>query len=238
MSISPAGKTRIMKAQTFANPLANPLANNDQEPYAPDISQLSKSLTDDTPELNEETSVEDIPSATDISTDEDIPSIEEPKNEKKTLSDFIFKTLEGFGYPGRRLEEFKKKFVEESISPDGIKDIKVEIPDKYYPNEMGQTKTIETDDLSKIVSEIEKTFGLNFNGAKRSDGKWTINLTSAQKSEKNPEEMTRDNLDEVYGTPKAKKDQNIQAYTQKELISMQKDSIVTNLKNIIGDKNV
>jgi len=230
MTISPSGKTRRMVAQTFANPLMD----NTEKPYESNELNMpnAQSLSNE-PDIPETPDIPEVPEDIDIQEKE---MITEPENEQNTLSDFIFKKLESFGYPGRRLEEYKKKFVVENVSPDGIKDIKVEIPDKYYPDERGQTKTIETEDLSDIVREIEKRFGLNFNGAKRSEGKWLINLTSAKKEEKQENEMVRDNLDEVYGP--AKGNNKKIAQTQKEIISMQKDVLISNLQKIIGDKNV
>jgi hypothetical protein len=168
-------------------------------------------------------------------------AVESPGRENGgTLTDFIFKKLESFGYPGRRLEEFKKKFIKENISPDGTKDIKVEIPDKYYPDEMGNIKTVETEELSSIVSEMSDTFGLNFNGAERSEGKWTINLTSARKDDNPEDQIETDNLDDVYGPSgsKGSKKKKIKAFSMSEMINASKsESLIENLKRILGDKN-
>lgn len=166
--------------------------------------------------------------------------VSEPTEEqgKSTLTDYIFKKLEEFGYPPRRLEEFKKKFVKESVTPEGIKDIKVEMPDRYYPDAQGNIKTVETEDLAVVVKEIGSKFNLNFNGAERSDGKWTINLTSAKKT--NPEDeqsLQRDNLDEVYGTPSGgskkqtvKKDKPaVRAFTINEMIKAGKTDMVNKI---------
>jgi hypothetical protein len=166
-----------------------------------------------------------------------------PEDNQPTLTDYIFKTLEGFGYPGRRLEEFKKKFVKESVSPDGTKDIKVEIPDRYYPDEMGNIKTIETEELGQIVQDINSKFHLNFNGAERSEGKWLINLTSAKREEDGDDSMVRDNLDEVYGTPsnsggqkEVKRETSVKAFSQKEMITASKDDLLMEkLKRIMGE---
>ena len=117
------------------------------------------------------------------------------------------------------------------------------IPDKYYPDQSGVTKSIEDDDLRTIIQEINKKFGLHFNGAKRAQGKWTIMFTSANPSPDQGEQpITGDNLDEVYGTPTQKnknraKNAPVRAFTIDEMIKTQKDSIVDNLKKIIGDKN-
>lgn len=163
-----------------------------------------------------------------------------PEDNQPTLTDFIFKTLESFGYPGRRLEEFKKKFVKESVAPDGTKDIKVEIPDRHYPDEMGNIKTVETEELGKIVQHINSKFGLNFNGAERSEGKWLINLTSAKREEDGDDSMVKDNLDEVYGSPSSggnpKKEKPVQAYSQREMITASKNNkLIEQLRKINGE---
>jgi len=135
------------------------------------------------------------------------------------------------------LQDFKAEFVKESISPEGVKDIQVVIPDKKYPDEKGFTDTIENEELKDISHEINKMFGLNFNGAERSDGKWTIKFTSADLSD--PEEqISNDNLDQVYGKPdKSKTEQKPirAASTMGEMIKDQKDKIVNKLKKMIGD---
>ena len=136
----------------------------------------------------------------------------------------------------------KKKFVKENISPDGTKNIVIEMPDKHYPDETGRAQTIETEELGGMVKEISKIFGLNFNGADRSDGKWTIKLTSAQIAGGEDQVLERDNLDEVYGTPTKKPDDRpststpVQASTIEELIKADKDGLIATLKKI-GEQN-
>ena len=87
-------------------------------------------------------------------------------------------------------------------------------------------------------------FGLNFNGAERSDGKWTIKFTSADLSDPE-EEISNDSLDQVYGKPDkggndkgpgAEQKPFKAASTIYEMIKDQKSSIAMNLKKIIGDK--
>ena len=76
-------------------------------------------------------------------------------------------------------------------------------------------------------------FGLHFNGAERSDGKWTIKYTSADLSDPE-EEISNDNLDQVYGKPDKSKQERQKpirsASTMGEMIKKQKDKIVKTLK--------
>ena len=227
MVIVPAGKLRLMVAQRVDDPL-----------YDNSTPEAMSTGTESIPEIG-----------LDVDTSPQVDDLQRKKNnkvnKKKTLSDYIFHKLEEFGYPGRRLEEFKKKFVNESVSPDGTKTVVVEIPDKKYPDlTTGEVETIEADDLSGIVGEIEKFFGLHFNGAKRSDGKWIINLSSVRTEniDEENQQMIRDNLDEVYGTPTKKNrkvnPESIRGFTIQEMVKIAKIDLLNKLTNdIIGDED-
>jgi len=236
MAIVPSGKMHIMKTQKFANPLSQGF--NDEVSTGNNLPsfETEEGLEEDISPVNPE-SVNGIQEEQEQMGGPTDPL--EPKSKGKTLTDYIFKNLESFGYPGRRLQEFKSKFVRESVSPEGVKDIQVEIPDKKYPDGMGQTESIENEDLGAISKEINRMFGLNFNGAERTDGKWTIKFTSAKIT--NPDEeggMVRDNLDEVYGTPNKgnpKQEPKRVAFTLQEMIKESKDGVVGKLKKMIGD---
>ena len=161
MAIVPSGKMRVMKTQKFANPLSHGFGEEvSMNQNVPDFETEDSMDEEISPEITPE-EVEGLQKEQDQIGGPEDPL--EPSNKSKTLTDYIFKKLEGFGYPGRRLQEFKSKFVRESVSPEGVKDIQVEIPDKKYPDEMGQTESIENEDLGIISKEINKMFGLNFN---------------------------------------------------------------------------
>jgi hypothetical protein len=234
MAIVPSGKARLMKAQVINSPFINPeergRPSSVGSPYPPP-SEEKRPVLETEQEMDE-----DIGGTESFGEPEsDGKEISNPQK-KKTLTSYIFKKLEEWGYPGRRLQEFKSKFVKESVSPDGIKDIQVEIPDKKYPDSSGYTDTIENEELSEISQEVSKMFGLNFNGAERSDGKWTIKFTSIKKTEPSEDEINRDNLDEIYGHPTgSKKEQKaVQAFTIQEMINGSKSAIVNKLKKING----
>jgi len=233
MAIVPTGKTRLMVSQVISTPTSPGF--NDGEPQLTPEEIPPEDMGNDLPDIPE------VPEAVPEAPEVGLHGI--PDDNRPTLTDYIFKTLERFGYPGRRLEEFKKKFVKESVSPDGTKDIKVEIPDRHYPDKMGNIKTVETEELSKIVQDINSQFNLNFNGAERSEGKWLINLTSAKKEEEGDDSMVRDNLDEVYGSPSGsggkkeiKRETPVSAFSQREMITASKDDILMEkLKKIMGE---
>lgn len=248
MNIVPSGKTRVMVAQQFSSPLSEGFEGSsiaDENPLETGENSLGTGIEDnaletggamdediETPGVNDDVSIQ--------------PGEEEqmaPKEKgRKTLTTYVYEKLQNYGYPGRRLQDFKSEFVKESISPEGVKDIQVVIPDKKYPDEKGYTDTVENEELKQISHEVNQMFGLNFNGAERSDGKWTIKFTSADLGD--PEEdITHDNLDQVYGRPdKGPNDKKPtehkpfkEASTIYEMIKEKKDEIAINLKKMIGD---
>lgn len=238
MSIIPSGKHRLMVGQVISDPL-NEKYNDGQE----------SSTIDDSPHflsekaLNEEVGIQN-PNLNEYNkTLGQEKSLEEDNEsaQSKTLSEHIVKILTGFGYPYRRLSEFKKKFVKEKIGPDGSKDIQIEIPDQYYPDEQGNIKTVENDEVISISKGISDKFDLNFNGADRDGGKWIIKFIStiSKNDGKEESEMPIDNLDEIYGSPASsisrKNTKDKKALTSNELIKEAKsDELINSLKKIIG----
>ena len=245
MDLVPTGKTRVMVAQQFSNPLSegfgeesiaeeNPLGTSPEVGGVEDTLETGEAMNEDM----ESQGVND-----DVSIQPGEDSQVAPKdNGRKTLTTYVYEKLQNYGYPGRRLQDFKSEFVKESISPEGVKDIQVVIPDKKYPDQKGFTDTVENEELKQIYHEVNQMFGLNFNGAERSDGKWTIKFTSADLSD--PEEdITHDNLDQVYGKPDKGRDNKPTdhkpfkaASTIKEMIKEQKNNITSDLIKMIGDK--
>ena len=235
MAIVPAGKMRLMVAQDISNPLYDqPVPENIESP----VPGVEESLEGDIPQE------ESLPQLSEEGIEQEEMQQEmtpEPSGQNKTLSDYVFKKLQSYGYPGRRLEEYKPKFVDQDIAADGTENVKIEIPDKKYPSsETGVTESIEAGDLKEVVKEIREHFGLNFTGAHRAEGKWTISFTSGKvTSEEDQEPGFNDNLDDVYGTPSgsqnSKKVKPIKAYTMTEMIKANKNNIMDKLKSIIGD---
>ena len=232
MDIAPTGKTRVMVAQTYSNPLSEgfegmSINNAPSQPLETDNAMEEDIGGGDV--INDDVSIEP---------GED-QNLAPKENGRKTLTTYVYEKLQSYGYPGRRLQDFKAEFVKESISPEGVKDIQVVIPDKKYPDEKGFTDTIENKELKEISHEVSQMFGLHFNGAERSDGKWTIKYTSADLSDPE-EEITDDNLDQVYGKPDKSKQERQKpirsASTMREMIKEQKNKIVKTLKKMIGDR--
>jgi len=205
MSIVPSGTRKQMVAQSF---LRDDLAN-----FEPDISQDNINNIQ-----TEEVQTEPIAETEEV-------------NKEPDLTEYIFKTLESFEYPPRRLEEFEKEFINEKIFAGGIKEVYITIPDRYY----GTRKRISDNDFNKIVSDIQANFGLSFTDAERKDKKITINFTSQKQESPEDEIAPGDDLDEVYGQPKSKKPKGKTASTLTELLSIQKNS--DNLYNLLLNRN-
>jgi len=252
MDIVPTGKTRVMVAQQFSNPLSegfggssiaeeNPLETGGEE--NPLETEGAGAALETGGAMDEDMESQGINDDVSIQPGEE-PQVAPEDNGRKTLTTYVYEKLQNYGYPGRRLQDFKSEFVKESISPEGVKDIQVVIPDKKYPDEKGYTDTVENEELKQISHEVNQMFGLNFNGAERSDGKWTIKFTSADLADPE-EEMAHDSLDQVYGKPdKGGKDKGPgaeqkpfkAASTIYEMIKDQKGDIASKLNKMIGDK--
>ena len=179
MSFVPSGKRKRMVAQTNMMSDGNSFGDFETETEIPD--NLGNMTEDVQPQT------------------EQIPQ-EQPANDgKPDLTEYIFKTLEKFRYPPRRLEEFEKEFVNEKIFSGGVKEVAVVIPDRYY----GTRKRISDDDFNQMINDIQNSFGLTFVDAERKDKKITINFSS-QKPEEENDVPLGDDLDDVYGPSKDK----------------------------------
>lgn len=231
MALTPSGKKKTMVAQRYFSPFSD---------------------VDDSMFSTEDAMEEDIEGESPVGVGEGIERYdplddkqregykeEHQLGRKNTLTNYVFDKLKSYGYPGRRLQEFKSKFVKEKVTADGEKDVQIEIPDKKYPGKDGIADTIENEDLRDIVREISDQFELYFNGAERSDGKWVIKFTSQKLSDEDEmgEGIQKDNLEEIYGQPaKSKKGKGStrSAFTVQEMFNQSKNSLIKNLKNIKG----
>lgn len=194
MSIVPNGTKRVMVAQTFGQTMQNPQIGEDM---------LSKSSLDGGADSQSPNGLG--PSSTGAEQSPQIPNglfgqekTDSGDDGSPDITDYIYKKLQSFGYPPRRLEQFETKFINEKMYPGGLREVAVTIPDRYY----AKRRRLKDSDISKMVEEIGSTFGLSFVDAQRKDKSIIMNFTSqAQKDEENEEGETGDVLDEVYGGP-------------------------------------
>ena len=228
MALTPSGKKKTMVAQRYFNPFSDVEDNMFSTEDAMEEDIGVDSTVDST-----------IDKPIDRDKHDDMNLEEHEVVKKNTLTNYVFDKLKSYGYPGRRLQEFKSKFVKEKVTADGEKDVQVEIPDKKYPGHDGIADTIENEDLKEIAKEVSEKFNLYFNGAERSDGKWVIKFTSHKLSDEDElgEGIRKDNLEEIYGQPsKSKKGKSSvkPAFTVQEMFNQSKNSLVKNLKQIKG----
>jgi len=131
--------------------------------------------------------------------------------------DYIMKKLEGFGYPPRRLNEYKDEFVSEKLLPGDARDVSLVFPDMYY----GKGKRLRKEDVNTIIEDVQTQFGLSFKDGERKDKKVFLNFVSqGQEGDGEEEQGIGDELDVAFGggaeKPKAKKKKV--AETQSEMM--------------------
>jgi len=246
MAIVPSGKRRKMVAQSFGNEelssanMEDSLSGN--SPSKTDNSFLTEDYLRD---FAGQTESGDDPAIAEEGeghlTDSYDERMEDAKKDTggraaEDVGAYIFSKLEAFGYPPRRLEEFENEFVNEKIFPEGIREVTIVIPDRYY----GTRKRLSDPDFSDLVKEIQGKFGLNFTDAERKDKKISMNFTSQSIKNEDEEgeesEFAGDVLEEVYGpgnpSNKMKKSRNKTAMTIQDMMKLSKEKLIDKLINV------
>ena len=235
MTIVPAGETRLMVAQTYADPLSSGYDQQYDEARS-DVPPTDMPSTNDIQPIEsvpmDDTQTEEIVDETQTDTIEDQKS--DMKQDDSTMKGYTFNLLLDMGYPGRRVTEFKDRLVKQEISADGTISYTIEIPEETYPDETtGKTHTLSDNDILKVTQNVKEKFGFEFNGASRGDDKITIKFISNNASDEQNEQVV-DNLDKVYGNP-SKQPKRKAAFTIKEMIKLSKDDTINQLQKILGD---
>ena len=215
MAIVPSGKRKIMVAQNVQQDFSNSQLDNlnFNKPMAPPQEDSDTSSFLPKSFFNEK---------------------KEDDTSQMDITEFIFKTLESFGYPPRRLEQFENKFVDEKLYPGGLREISITLPDRYY----SERKRLRDTDISKIVREMQTTFQLSFVDAERKDKNIKMNFTSqVQKEEGEESEMAGDVLDDVYGggsgETTSKRNKRKKAQTMNELVKGNRDALYDLMLSIL-----
>lgn len=216
MPINPSGKRRVMEAQSTLG-MDNQWGVQGME-QSPD-------------EQPAQGGVEDAPQ-TDIQMEAEAPA----EDESDDLRGYVMKKMESLGYPPRRLEQFSDEFVEEEIFPGGVRDIKITIPDRYY----GTRKSLSDKDLSQIIEDIQTKFGLQLASAKRREKKAVMQFQVQLKGKGEEEEeiAQKDDLDEIFGTPKSAKPQKkdkVVAQTIGELVTANRNDMFERLLSTLPE---
>ena len=153
--------------------------------------------------------------------DSDSAMQEQEEDTDTDILDYIMKKLESFGYPPRRLNEYKEEFVSEKLLPGSARDVTIVFPDMYY----GKGKRLRGEDISQIQEEIQSKFGLSFKDGERKDKKVFLNFISQdQEGDPEKEQGAGDELEIAFGggaTEKAKPKKK-KAETQKEMMKSAK----------------
>ena len=198
MPIVPSGAKRLMQAQSFGPdyPMSSGFGGRE---LAPPESAAQQPVGEGSLPTEEDSFA---PSG-DIG---DLAEVGDVQEGPSDIGEYISQKLQGFGYPPRRLEEFESEFVKQKFFPGDNKEVTVVIPDRYY----GTKKSISDDDLNEIIQEITEKFGLSFIEGEKGDKKVILEFMSqrAKTLKENggeEEKVVGDELDEIYGNPKAPK---------------------------------
>ena len=152
------------------------------------------------------------------------------------ITEYIFKKLESFGYPPRRLEQFENKFVDEKLYPGGLREVSITLPDRYY----AKRKRLSDKDVASIVKEMQSQFQLSFVDAERKEKNLTMNFTSQVQKDEEDEVMAGDVLDDVYGGGESlsKQKKNKKASTMNELLKYNRENLFKTMLSILknGEK--
>lgn len=207
--LQPSGKRRYVKAQGINN---YDLGDSFFTDTAPEGSTAPQGIGQELGSLfDQESAIQDQQEDDQSSTDTDI-------------LDYIMKKLESFGYPPRRLNDFKDEFVSEKLLPGSARDVSVTFPDMYY----GKGKRLNREDISKITEDIQNNFDLTFTDGERKDKKVFLNFVSkGQEGETEEEEGMGDELDVAFGgesqqnsNSKSKSKKKKSASTQQEMMKL------------------
>ena len=219
MSITPSGKRRIQVAQAL-----------DRSPaMGAEMPAAGLPMQQQQPAMQPEAAppVEEDPQEADPT-----QQVEEEGDTANDISDYIFKKLEEFGYPERRLHEYEEEFVEERIFSEGNVESQIVIPDRHY----GTRKRLSESEVTKMINEIQKTFNLTFQDAERKNKKITMNFISLGNKEPDADPdalIEEDTLSEVYGPTKDDKSfgkgKKKKAYTMDELLKTSREELAKKL---------
>jgi hypothetical protein len=208
MAIVPSGRRRTMMAQRYDSP----------HEVGPDAVDMGDVTSDQLRLPQQEVPAED--------PDQGVASSD------SSLSKFIFQFLEGLGYPGRRLQQYKSEFVVEKGGGDGNIQVTVTLPDQVY----GKDTVIPRSKLNEFVNAVNSKFGLHLNDYVRKNQKVEMNFSSEDVSTEDTV-MNQDILDDVFGRrdgPGSGSDSNLSAAaeTLPEMLKMSKSGLVELLLDI------
>ena len=235
----PNGKRRLMVAQAAPNPTSEMAGDVDLagvEQGNTQFTQPEEQVSPDPKAESAELSAED-PAGQLEGEVQQQEAAETQSGQEGDCRQTVFDFLVSLGYPPRRLNEFKSRFVSESGSANAGTTVNIVLPDEVY----GQNKQIPREKIKEIVQIIERKHGLSFQDYKRANEELTLNFMTADAAQQASLEDAGpgDILDKVYGKPsngKGKGGKPVRAQTIQEMIKESKDRQLNTLKLLYGSK--
>jgi len=230
MVIAPSGKRRVMEAQSFTEPTMQ--SGQDASPLNFGDTSNMPMLDNQNPEMNAY-NLDMAQDAIDSEMEEQQPEVDDSKVDGD-LTMFVFKKLTELGFEPRRLQDYKSKMSQTSIDRDGNETVDVVIPNKA-PN----GGKIDKDKFVRpLIRDIQRQFGLHFDGAQEADDNWTAKFTSVAPEPEGQTDATQDVLDRAYGKASDKSDSpgdsaSRHANTIYELIKNGKDELANSVLKLI-----
>lgn len=225
-TLFPSGKRKYVEAQGLdQNTLDNgsmfqPNTSGKEAPpsqtFKDQMGMLDKEKAFDSPRGLESLEEEQGPDGFNLDKIQDKPG--KGSDLDQDILSYVIKKLQSFGYPPRRLSEFKDEFVSEKLLPGSSRDISLVLPDRYYGHADSRLKS---SDVSGIIDEVQAKFGLNFKDGERKDKKVFLNFVTRESGlgEDGEEAVMGDDLEEIFGGGVAEKPKKKKvAQTQSEMM--------------------
>ena len=161
-----------------------------------------------------------------------------PSQNQQTLLKYIISVFSKspFNYPPRRLQQYKDKFIQQTLHPGELKSVKITLPDEYY----GTGNPLSDSDVVKIKNGISQRFELKFNSGSRKQRKLILDFSSigpqaqaAQAAAQNPNE---DTLDQIFGKATNESKNNKNPKINKNKFAQTHQQMLKTASNILFQK--
>jgi len=231
----PSGKRRLMVAQTMPSPTSEMAGELDTTGIDPEQVPSAEDPGNEQPNIDQlENQVDQLEEQ---QNNEEQPPVQQNTNEGD-IRHTVFEFLVGLGYPPRRLQEFRSKFVSETGSANSGTQVTLVLPDEVY----GKNTQIPREKLKELVQIVEQKHALSFQDYKRANEQLTLNFISSDAAAQQSMEDAGpgDILDKVYGKPAGggKGKPNMKnAKTITELIKESQEKQYNLMQLVFGSKN-
>jgi len=197
----PNGKRRLMVAQTAPSPTAGMAGEMDLSGVEAGNTQFSdqQGQGQGDPQAEAAAGAAQDPAGQMESEVQQQGAAQQSQGQEGDVSKTVFDFLVGLGYPPRRLQEFKSRFVSESGSANAGTTVTLVCPDQVY----GQDMQIPRAKIKELVQMVEQRHGLSFQDYKRANQELTLSFMTADAAAQQSmqDNSVGDILDQVYGKP-------------------------------------